>query len=127
MPDFDPKKPFKVTFVGESGVDDGGPKREFCKLLMGGIKSYGVLEGPENRACFSHDMHFLTANKYFVAGRFVALSICHGGPGLQCLSRATYQYMAKGCVVDTIDINDIPDYEVQQVAKQVSILVKIAG
>ena len=85
-----------MTFIGESGVDDGGPRREFCKLLMQAIKSSEVLEGKENSACFSHDMHFLAAKQYFIAGKAVALSICHGGTGLHCLSNATYQFIAKG-------------------------------
>lgn len=32
----------KVTFVGEPGVDDGGPLREFLRLLMGAIGTNNI-------------------------------------------------------------------------------------
>ncbi|XP_077863614.1 G2/M phase-specific E3 ubiquitin-protein ligase-like, partial [Saccoglossus kowalevskii] len=118
-PDFLPNKLIKVSFIGESAVDDGGPRREFCSLLINSVKTCGVLEGKENNLSFSHDLRFLAERRYFTAGKMVAISLCHGGPGLHCLSQATFQYMARGCVEQPIAIDEIPDYDIQLIAKQI--------
>lgn len=53
---FDPQSRLDVVFVDESGVgegavDEGGPTREFCRLLMGQLQEHHIFEGPsESRA-----------------------------------------------------------------------------
>ena len=45
-PTFNPTKLLRVTFVGEAAVDEGGPCREFFRLLMqSAVSSSGIFEG----------------------------------------------------------------------------------
>lgn len=82
-----------VTFSGEDGVDAGGPKREYFRLLMLSLKNLGVFQGN----WFSHNLQLLHNNRYELAGKLVAWSILQGGPGLKHLSQDAY------CVM-----NDLP-------------------
>lgn len=50
-PAFNPEANLDVVFVdedgqGEGAIDDGGPTREFCRLLMVQLQGHGVFEGP---------------------------------------------------------------------------------
>ena len=82
-----------VIFSEEEGVDAGGPKRKYFRLLMLSLKNVGVFQGN----WFSHDIKLLRRQKYELAGKLVAWSILHGGPGLKQLSHAAF------CV-----LNDLP-------------------
>ena len=53
---FDESKHFRVTFLGDPAVDQGGPKREFFMLLMGAIANSGsLLDGPPDRRILRHN------------------------------------------------------------------------
>ncbi len=41
-----------VKFSGEDGIDDGGPSREFLRLLMEDVSRFTAFEGPESAKCF---------------------------------------------------------------------------
>lgn len=82
-----------VTFSGENGVDSGGPRREYFRLLMLSLKTLGIFQGN----WFSHDLQLLHSRKYELAGKLIAWSILQGGPGLKHLSQDAY------CVM-----NDLP-------------------
>ena len=51
----------------------------------------GVFEGPADNLVFSHSVKLLRENMYRTAGRLLALSLTQGGPGLHCLSQASYR------------------------------------
>ena len=52
----DEKQQVRIRFLGESAVDDGGPRREFFMLLMGAIANNGsILDGPPNRRLLRHN------------------------------------------------------------------------
>ena len=43
----DLKKRLKVTFIGEAGVDNGGPRREYLRLVMAVmVEQSHLLDGP---------------------------------------------------------------------------------
>ncbi|KAM3618991.1 uncharacterized protein V6R79_001338 [Siganus canaliculatus] len=51
-------------------------------LLMVGLQSsYGGFEGRPGNMIFTYDQRALLANKYYTAGKLVAWSIMHNGPG----------------------------------------------
>ena len=79
-------KPLVVSFSGEDGVDSGGPKREYLRLLMQELRSLGVFDGK----WFSHGLKLLSDMKYELGGKLVAWSILHGGPGPQLLSQQAF-------------------------------------
>lgn len=57
---FDPQSRLDVVFVDESGigegaVDEGGPTREFCRLLMGQLQEHHIFEGPSESRTLALD------------------------------------------------------------------------
>lgn len=75
-------RPLVVTFAGEEGVDEGGPKREFLRLLMVALRQSSVFQGP----WLSHDLNLLNSNKYNEMGKLIAWSVLQRGNGPRCLS-----------------------------------------
>ena len=47
----------------------------------------GILEGQRGHMFFTYNLENLRTEKYFTAGRYVAWSLTHGGPGLPLLDR----------------------------------------
>ena len=80
-------RPVVVAFAGEEAVDDGGPTREFFRLLMHEISELSIFQG----SWFSHDLGLLASSRYELAGKLVAWSILHGGSGPHCLSSIGYE------------------------------------
>lgn len=59
---FKPLKPLGVVFMDlcdnpEGAVDEGGPTREFCRLLMKDIQSRSQIKGPENSELLALESH----------------------------------------------------------------------
>ncbi|KAF5907322.1 G2/M phase-specific E3 ubiquitin-protein ligase-like, partial [Clarias magur] len=115
------KKPL-IKFVGEEAFDNGGPRREFFRLLMIEVqRSLGIFEGHPKHLLFTYDQIALQQHKYEQAGKLVAWSIIHGGPGLKCLDTRLYQLM---CGVEMLTLADfdwrlIPDADVQSKAQKI--------
>lgn len=50
-PAFNPQSKLDIVFIdedgqGEGAIDDGGPTREFCRLLMQQLQEHQIFEGP---------------------------------------------------------------------------------
>ncbi|XP_076845164.1 uncharacterized protein LOC143490355 [Brachyhypopomus gauderio] len=104
-----------IEFVGEEAFDNGGPTREFFRLLMIEVQSsLGIFEGRPGHLFFTYDQSALQHHKYKQAGKLVAWSVAHGGPGLKALDPCLYQLM---CGQETqltgFDWRLIPDADVQ--------------
>ena len=116
---FDPTVPLKVTFVGESGIDTGGPRREYFELLMRSlVADSGLFVGPAEKKSFSHNVQLLHQRQYYTTGQMVGCCLVQGGNGICCLSPTTYLYMAQATCVPTVE--DIPEYDTRQKADEVS-------
>jgi hypothetical protein len=62
---FDESKLLRITFLGESAIDDGGPKREFM-ILMGAIANNGsIMYGPPNKRLVRHNAAALQVSYFF--------------------------------------------------------------
>ena len=46
----------------------------------------GIFQGRPGRLLFSYDQRALAQNKFYTAGKLVAWSIMHNGPGVRCLN-----------------------------------------
>ena len=76
-------KHIRITFLGESAIDGGGPRREFFMLLMNSIKeNNSLLEGLSNSRVVRHNTAAIQDELYLSLGNMIALSVVHGGPGL---------------------------------------------
>lgn len=82
--------------------------------------SLGIFEGNPKHLFFTYDQTALQQRKYEQAGKLVAWSVVHGGPGLKALDAHLYQLM---CGVE-MELSDfdwhlIPDADVQRKARKV--------
>ncbi|XP_022110717.1 uncharacterized protein LOC110990165 [Acanthaster planci] len=103
------KTPF-VTFAGEEAEDNGGPRREFFKLLMGEVLAGGVFQGVQSGMTFTYNLQLLKEQAYKTAGQFLTWSFVNGGPGLAALSPSLFAAMT-GKHVNPSDIEHIADPE----------------
>ena len=107
-------KPLFGTFAGEEAVDDGGPKREFFRLLMRAIRESTIFHG----SWFSHDLGLLADNRYELAGKLVAWSILQGGGGPHCLSAVGYEIYKGLAVNHEIAIESVADPEMKELLQK---------
>ena len=78
---WDKSKHLKVIFIGEPGVDDGGPKREYFRLLLQEIAHSNMyFRGPIEKRLPAHNVLAIQDNVYFHIGQIIAMSLVHGGP-----------------------------------------------
>ncbi|XP_028296999.1 G2/M phase-specific E3 ubiquitin-protein ligase-like isoform X2 [Gouania willdenowi] len=64
---------------GEGAVDDGGPTREYLRLLMRAIQHSKIFDGPEDDRLLALDTHYLETGLYTLFGKMVTVCIIHGG------------------------------------------------
>ncbi|XP_065906067.1 G2/M phase-specific E3 ubiquitin-protein ligase-like [Dysidea avara] len=105
---FDVNKRMKVTFVGESGVDLGGPKREFFRLFIKELSQSGFMLGGKNKF-FSSNVQAIQKKDFMRIGWYAGISVVQGGPGFPLLSDSVYQYLCTGETTNIeIDDEDLP-------------------
>ena len=104
-------KPVFVTFAGEDAVDEGGPKREFFRLLMRAISESSIFHG----SWFSHDLGLLADKRYELCGKLIAWSILHGGSGPRCLSGVGYDVHRGFQVNHKVAIESVADHEMKEI------------
>nr|XP_023669462.1 uncharacterized protein LOC111844854 isoform X2 [Paramormyrops kingsleyae] len=83
-PAFDPESKLDIVFIDEDGLgdgaaDDGGPTREFCRLLMGQIQEHQIFEGPQEARTLVLDSVALHNNMYRIVGQMLAVCLIQGG------------------------------------------------
>jgi hypothetical protein len=77
----DISKHLRVTFIGEPAIDDGGPMREYMRLLLGSIISNNSLFcGHVNSRSLRHNVIELNKKTYFYVGQILSITLVHGGP-----------------------------------------------
>lgn len=116
-------KGVRVRFISESAVDEGGPKREFFRLVLADIASNNALfDGGSQRRVVRHNLIELQKNSYLIVGRIIALSLMYGGPAPQFFARVVAEYLL-GITPYTVSVEDVPDYRIQQSLFQVCYIV----
>ena len=103
--DNDWSSPFRVKFLGEEGIDQGGPRREFFSLLL---SNFPVFEGKS----FSVDSSFLINKDYNTLGKVTSLAILNGHPGPKRFGEHIVNYILyrkepEACVESDIEREDV--------------------
>ena len=102
----------RVTFVSEAAVDEGGPRREYFRLVLGELANNNTLfDGGFQRRILRHNLIQLEGSSYLLAGCIMALSLIYGGPPPHFFARAEYFL---GITPYTVSIEDVPEYCVHQ-------------
>ncbi|XP_056263456.1 uncharacterized protein LOC130188915 isoform X2 [Pseudoliparis swirei] len=102
----------------EEGIDLGGPRREFLRLLMETMARSPMFEGKENSKNLALDSAALREDRYYTAGRAIAVSLVHGGPPPNFLSPTIFSLLVDGSAKPVLD--DIADNELLEKVKKVS-------
>ena len=69
----------RVTFIGESGVDTGGPGREFFSLLFEEACDHLMSHGQKPNSCyFNHDQISNQERQFYYFGKLAAVAILGG-------------------------------------------------
>ena len=120
----DASKTLRVTFLGEAGVDDGGPRREYLRLLMSAISNQGhLLTGPPSCKVPLHNTLALSNGCFHKIGVFIVMSLSQGGPGPTFFSSSVVDYLFGGTAAVKACIDDIPDEEVCEKLHKVIIII----
>ncbi|KAL0965914.1 hypothetical protein UPYG_G00287790 [Umbra pygmaea] len=111
---FDPGSKLDVVFQdsegsGEGAADEGGPTREFLRLLMREIHSYEIFEGPDWNKILACNCQALYSGKYRLVGSMIAMCIAHGGVEPQFFSQRLYHQVC-GLPAPEPQIHEIVDY-----------------
>jgi hypothetical protein len=103
-------KRLKVVFLGESSVDEGGPRREFFQLLLNEIfVNSGLFIGWPSNVIPVSNFDAVGANKYFIVGRIISTSLVQGGATPACFCQAIAKYLAYDQIRCDPCIDDITD------------------
>ncbi|KAJ4929911.1 hypothetical protein JOQ06_018931 [Pogonophryne albipinna] len=102
----------------EEGIDLGGPRREYLRLLMETIARSPMFEGKENCKSLALDSTALREDRYYLAGRAIAVSLVHGGPPPNFLSPTIFSPLVKGSANPALE--EIADPELLNKVRKVS-------
>eukprot|EP00794_Sanderia_malayensis_P008209 gene8209-9089_t len=108
-PTLSQESPFIVQFVGESGADYGGPKREFFAEMMR-LAENELMQGSDRKLTFQRDSGKLHAKMYESYGKLISLSFLYGFPGPKCFAPTLVSYILGHDIGDST-IEEIPDFE----------------
>ena len=116
----------RVTFVGEPAIDDGGPMREYMRLLIADIMSNNTLFCDDiNARYLQHNIIELKKRTFYYVGRMLSMSIVHGGPPPAFFAEPVSNYIVYGLEKVKVGIEDIVDETVRQKLYKVYIYIYI--
>ncbi|XP_051786206.1 G2/M phase-specific E3 ubiquitin-protein ligase-like isoform X2 [Erpetoichthys calabaricus] len=104
--------------IFEDGIDTGGPRREFLTLLMNHLKDRPIFDGPTGQRYLFYNANALREDEYFLAGKMIAVSVVHGGPGPHFLSEDLVLYLA-GQPSFKATVNDVTEEEIKKAMQEI--------
>ncbi|XP_028454088.1 uncharacterized protein LOC114568671 isoform X3 [Perca flavescens] len=114
---FNPEAKLSVIFMddfmqAEGSVDEGGPTREFFRLLMMALRDSALFTGPQNSKNLSLDSHALRRGLYRTYGGMIAVALVHGGVFPSFFSERLYQNL---CSIPTSPptLEEVADQDLQ--------------
>ncbi|CAM4699061.1 unnamed protein product [Leuciscus chuanchicus] len=110
---FEPYKPLGVVFMDlgdnpEGAVDEGGPTREFCRLLMKDIQSRSLFEGPDNSKLLALDSHAISKGDYKLIGKMISICLIDGGVAPHFFAPQLFSLVVREATED-VDLTEIVD------------------
>ncbi len=119
-PKFNVSKLIKVSFIGESSVDEGGPRREFFQLtLKETFTTLGLFAGWPSNLVPLHNVEAVTKNLYFVIGKLIATCLVQGGQAPACFCKGVADYLIFDEVRSIPCLEDIPDFFIREKLQKV--------
>ena len=87
---------------------------------MNAILRSSLFLGPDDSkslSCYNKELH---NGGYCFAGKAIAVSLVHGGPGPESLSRALFESLVTGPELTHVSIEDVTEFEVKQQLMQLA-------
>ncbi|KAI4824302.1 hypothetical protein KUCAC02_012825 [Chaenocephalus aceratus] len=106
--------------VPEEAVDLGGPRREFLRLLMEALPKSPMFEGEEGKLNLAFDSTAMREDRYFIAGRAIAVSLVHGGSPAGFLSPTLFSCLVDGPELAKPVLEDVADIDLHEKIKRVT-------
>ena len=124
---FDVTKLLSVTFLTESAIDGGGPRRELFRLLLADLFSIsGLFTGYPSSVTAYHNLVALQNGDYRVAVKMVGASIVQAGIAPHCFSCAVADFIVYGEVRSEVKLGDISDPDIRiKMEKVIQLIVYI--
>ncbi|XP_041960192.1 G2/M phase-specific E3 ubiquitin-protein ligase-like isoform X2 [Alosa sapidissima] len=121
---FNPEAPIYVVFVDNDGsvegaVDQGGPRREFLRLLTRDIQHSRIFEGPEESRSRALDGGALQDGLYRTIGRMLAVAFIQGGLPVHFFSDRLYSQIS-GLPSPKYRVEDVVDYDIRSILEKIS-------
>ena len=108
---FDVSKILRVTFVGESAVDNGGLRQGYFQLLQHDIAcKSGLFGGWLDHVVPNHNVDALIHNKYYVVGKMLATALVQGGQPPVFFVGAVADFLVVETVKSPVNLDNIPDF-----------------
>lgn len=115
---FNVYKRFRVVFIGEQAVDEGGPRREFFHFLMRDyFEKSGLFIGYLDHVVPLHNVEAVDKDKF---SKMISTSLIQGGEAPSCFAKAVADYIVYNQVRSKVCVEDIPDVTIQHILKEVS-------
>ena len=115
-------KYIKVTFAGSPAVDDGGPLREFLRLMMGSIAMNNMLfQGESTLRVPTCNVAGLENKLYERIGEMISVSLIHGGPAPTFFAPSMVDYIVYGSINKVNpSVNEVPNVHIRKKLEEVS-------
>ncbi|XP_041864838.1 G2/M phase-specific E3 ubiquitin-protein ligase-like [Melanotaenia boesemani] len=115
---FNPKAKLDVVFVdeemnAEGAVDEGGPTREFLRLLMKAIHGCCLFEGHEKDQHLALSTEALETKMYLFVAKMISVCVVHGGVGPHFFSERLYQQIC-GLPTAPVKVEDVSDHKLRE-------------
>ena len=129
-PNFDEKRPLRISFLDQPAIDTRGPRREFyeqvfAKLAHGDSSSFQLFEGPDTRLSPTYNTRIVFSGLIKCVGKMIAHAISQCGMGFPRLSPVCYWYLITQDVSRAISYANISDIRDLTAAEYISKVQKI--
>ncbi|XP_056099424.1 uncharacterized protein LOC130078001 isoform X3 [Rhinichthys klamathensis goyatoka] len=115
---FNPQAKLDVVFVdaeenGEGAIDEGGPTREYLRLLMRAIHQSNVFQGHEKDRSLALDTQALENRLYASVGKMIAMCVVHGGVGPHFFSERLFQQIC-GMPTSSASVDEVGGHTLRE-------------
>lgn len=116
-----------VLFSGEHGADMGGPTKEYFHSAIASLSKVDpafniqLFGGNSGHMVPLYGVDAISSGCFEMAGKLLAHSILHEGPGLVGLAPAIVKYLTTGSLSDArkhVTIEDLYDLELKQILEE---------
>ncbi|XP_067234485.1 G2/M phase-specific E3 ubiquitin-protein ligase-like isoform X1 [Chanodichthys erythropterus] len=94
---------------GEGAVDEGGPTREYLRLLMRAVHQSNIFEGHEKDRQLSLDTQALQTKLYMWVAKMIAVCVVHGGVGPHFFSERLFHQIC-GIPTRPATVDEVGDH-----------------